>query len=212
MRLPVLFFALCIIGCGGDSGSGSGPDMAIGGGGNTGGNGGTSGGGGNGGTSGGGGHGGMTGNGGSSGGPFDMAGATGSFVCGNMTCPTGTECCVTGTTPACATSCPGGFVADCAKPADCTTGDACCVTAQAALQPMFSVKIENVSCAPLAACVPSVDGTLKVLTRACTTDSDCTTDGKGGSNNTMYPNCCTNMGQHVCFKNQQPLPAGWTCP
>ena len=208
MRLSAVVLTMFVLGCGGSSShptNGGSIDMTPQGNGGGGAGGGAPAGGGGGGTA--------TVIDMASGAAADLAGAsTGSFECGTLSCPTGVSCCVVGTTPSCTNQC-SGFTASCGKPGDCSNGTTCCITAQASLLPSLTVTIQNIACMPFDSCVPGVDATsLKVLSRACNTDADCTSDGKGGSDGTQYPNCCTNTGQRACFKNQAPLPAGWTCP
>ena len=178
--------ALLIVGCGGDNGGG--------------------------GSAGSGGSGGSTGGNGGSHGPVDMAGgSTGGFMCGNMSCGAGTQCCVTGTTPTCATSCAdGGFTASCGGPSDCMSGYACCIH--------FDSKfaIQQIGCASQDSCVPDV---LKGLDRACTTDADCTAGTKTGTGGTTLTDCCTltSVGRKACFnktflQGNPPPVTGWTCP
>jgi hypothetical protein len=206
MTRIVLVAAILIAGCGGSSGSngnaggggsnaGGGGSNAGGGGGNAGGGGGSNAGGGGGSNAGGGGS--SAGGGGGVSGSTDMASlGSGSFMCDTMSCGAGTECCIVGTTPTCASSCPdGGVTASCAKPSDCAAGAACCVSATSA------AVVETIACAEYATCIPAASSS-GIKTRACTQDSDCTTTGTaGGSNNTMYPTCCTNTAtqQHVCL-------------
>jgi hypothetical protein len=187
----IVSLAVAIIGCGGSNGGGS---AGSGGGGGTG--------------SGGSGGTGVGGNGSDDMAmslPHDMAHG-GSFMCGSMSCAPGTECCVVGTTPSCASSCPdGGVVVSCSGPADCSNG-ACCIKIGA------NFSVHTVECTPYDQCVPNV--TLAGgVDRACVTDSDCTTDGKGGNDGTMFKDCCTNtqLGRKACFSKALGLP-GWTCP
>jgi hypothetical protein len=129
------------------------------------------------------------------------------FLCGSQSCSGGSLCCVTGTTPTCASSCPdGGFVAQCRSPDDCG-GNPCCVN----VDPGYV--IHNVSCTDSpTACPPAINvSNGSGQERGCRVDSDCTS----GAPSTMLPDCCTNTGtmQHTCFnKLYVGLVMGFTCP
>jgi hypothetical protein len=123
-----------------------------------------------------------------------------------MSCGAGTVCCVTGTTPACAASCPSGFVAQCRGPENCG-GNPCCINVTAGW------KVHDVSCTTaLTDCPPMIDLTAgSGQNRACHTDGDCTV----GAPKTNLPNCCTNTmtAQHVCFNaGAVGFIQGFTCP
>jgi hypothetical protein len=201
MKKILCVAAILIAACGGGSGGNGNAGGSAGGtaGGSAGGSGGGTGGGSGGGTT----------------ASTDMAGpGTGSFMCGTMSCGAGTQCCITGLTPSCETSCAdGGIPAACAGPSDCKAGNACCVSATA------SLTVEGIMCTPYASCVPSASLS-GIQTRACTQDSDCTTtDGTATSNNgTAFPTCCTDtmLHQRVCLSATaaaSPLLGGaFTCP
>jgi hypothetical protein len=112
---------------------------------------------------------------------------------------------VTGTTPACATSCgDGGFVAQCSGPENCG-GNPCCITT-------VKFAVHDVSCGTSASsCSPSVDAMGTGQDRACHVSADCTASAPG----TNLPDCCTNTTtmQHVCFnKGLVGVVMGFTCP
>ncbi|MGZ3443090.1 MAG: hypothetical protein ACXVDD_26395 [Polyangia bacterium] len=167
---------------------------------------------------GGGGGSGGTGGGGGSGGssgipdlsmPADLANA---FMCGGSICTGSQQCCVTGMTPTCASSCgDGGFQAQCNGPANCG-GNPCCITIGSGFT------VQGVVCTTSAsACPPMVNAqTQSGMDRACHVDADCVA-GLPSMPAPQLPDCCTNTqtAQHVCFNKsylQLPGITGWTCP
>ena len=138
--------------------------------------------------------------------PVDLANA---FMCGSNLCSASQQCCVTGMTPTCASSCgDGGFQAQCQKPANCG-GNPCCITIGSG----FAVQSVVCTSSP-SACVPMVNaGTQSGMDRACTVDADCTS-GLPSMPAPQLPDCCTNTQtmQHVCFNKSYLGIGGWTCP
>jgi hypothetical protein len=141
--------------------------------------------------------------------PADLANA---FMCGGSICPGSQQCCVTGMTPTCASSCgDGGFQAQCNGPANCG-GNPCCITIGSG----FTVQSVICGNAP-SACPPMVNAqTQSGMDRACHVDADCVA-GLPSMPAPQLPDCCTNTqtAQHVCFNKsylQLPGITGWTCP
>jgi hypothetical protein len=138
--------------------------------------------------------------------PVDLANA---FMCGGNVCMGNQQCCVTGMTPTCASSCgDGGFQAQCQKPANCG-GNPCCIHVGSGFV------VQSVVCTMSASdCVPTINGsTQSGQDRACTVDADCTS-GLPSMPAPQLPDCCTNTQtmQHVCFNKSYLAIGGWTCP
>jgi hypothetical protein len=200
--------AALVMACGSSSSSNRPDQGGVGGNGGSGG----SGGGGSGGSGGGnGGNGGSGGGNGGNGGSGGGGGGGGTFECGTVSCGNGQVCCVTGTTPTCATTCgaDGGFIASCRSPLDCS-GNPCCVTVTSGYH------VSGVMCAQSKSdCVPMIDiGTGAGKERGCNTNADCT-DGISADMMLQLPDCCTNTTtmQKTCFnKAFTAVINTFTCP